>query len=241
MAVRRASIAARAASACSRVGSRSRSAIAGRAAASAAAITSCSASIWSSSVPGDPGSLEVGPRDLVLALVVVGQLRVEVGPGPAQRGRALGVPVLEGVQRVHEAVEVASEGPVDHSVHAHRRHRPRVGTRGGAEQGFATTPLDRDRARRRSARARGRPGAVRPARRRPRCRRCRRTSPTTGGRRRSARRPCRGTAAADTTRRGVVASRRFALGAMSRPQNTRMAAVAAAAASQPARPPPTTS
>ena len=149
-------------------------------------------------LPGDTGPLEVRPRGLVLALVVVGQLGVEVGPGPAECGGPRGVPVAEGVQRGHEAVEVASEGPVDHPVHAHRRHRPRVGR--SARVRRSTVPeVDRQsntrvgpamRPRspaasgstgRRRPRGSGRLGRPRrPARRRPRRRRCRRTRPTTG-------------------------------------------------------------
>ena len=61
--------------------------IASRASSRAAAMTPCSASICVEEVAGDTGPLEVRPGHRVLALVVVGQLGVEVVPGPATARR----------------------------------------------------------------------------------------------------------------------------------------------------------
>src|SRR5918993_1666303 len=121
------------------------------------------------------------PGHLVLALMVVGQLGVEVVPGPAQVGRPGGVAVPEPVQRTGEAVEVTAEGRVDHLVHAHRRHRPSVGT------------TVRSRSRLRVRAARRVPWAGRPARRRRPVPPRPRTSPRPGTRTAPARMPCRGT------------------------------------------------
>ena len=193
-------------------------------------------------LPGDARPLEVRPRDLVLALVVVGQLVVEVGPGATQLRRPVSAsPSAEGAQRVHEAVEVAPEGAVDHLVHAHRRHRPKCrDARGCAEQGFRTPPLDRTG-----------PASVRRALGVDLGQRDLRGDDRDAG---DADEPAPPRVAggdqpvgrADAQRRrhhepgaGGRGGRR-AFGATSSPQNTRMATVATAAASQPARPPPTT-
>ena len=72
--------------------------------------------------------------NLVLTLVMVGQLRVEVAPGPMQAGRWNRVTVREGVQGRAEPLQVTAHSAVDDLVHAHARsgHGRTVGGPPGA-------------------------------------------------------------------------------------------------------------
>ena len=85
----------------------------------AVAIASCSSSNWVICACRHPDGQQRRPGDLVLALVVLGELGVEVLPGAMERGRAGPVAVRERGERGVEPAQVAAYGAVDDLVHAH--------------------------------------------------------------------------------------------------------------------------
>jgi hypothetical protein len=64
------------------------------------------------------------PRDLVLALVVMPELVVEVGPRRAELGGPRPVTRAERAERGDEPVEIPAYRAVDRLVHAHFGHAP---------------------------------------------------------------------------------------------------------------------
>jgi hypothetical protein len=72
----------------------------------------------------DTYSLERGPGDVVLAMVVPGQLVVEVRPGGRELFGPSPIASGERVQRVEEPGEVPAKSTVDRLVHAHLGHEP---------------------------------------------------------------------------------------------------------------------
>ena len=73
-------------------------------------------------LPADSYPLERGPGDVVLALVVPGQLVIEVRPGGRELFSPSPIAGCKRVQRVEESGEVAAKGAMDRFVHAHLGH-----------------------------------------------------------------------------------------------------------------------